>query len=303
MLFIYLSDTLCMSIVNQIGGALIASGLYKISALLDVLYTVSKLLAAIIFFIAFQEHSTEAWAFLYFLFATISTLAGIIVIVHTLGFPRFSFSTVMKDVDEGIHFSFGGLAESLLGGIPTTMLASLSTLEATGLYSAAWRFIAMAEVPMLTLGGVSYPKFFTAGVAGIAGTIKLAKRLIPIVCIYGIIAFVGLLCFSSLIPHFLGNQYTASIQVIYWLAPIPLLGGLLWIAADTLSGAGYQKSRGMINTVSVLVSVSLNYYLISRYSWRGAAWALVISGALRFLFLWGYALFLQHKQMQKSKVH
>lgn len=298
--FICLSDTLLMEINSHSSRLLIAFGLYKTSSILDIFSVFSKLFAIAALMITFHKVDAQVWAFSYFIAAFIVTITTFLIIARTLGFPRFNTSRLYGNVCEGIYFSIGGCSEAFLGGIHMTMLASFSTLEVTGLYLAAGRLVGMALIPIFTLSGSVYPKFFAEGASGITGTLKFGKRLVPIVSTYGVVVLISFLCFGSFIPYLLGSEYTASIPAIYWLAPGPLIIGLQWISGDVLSCAGYQKIRSIVNVLFVVLTTLLTYYLISKYSWHGAAWSFLLSGALRFFSLWGIAMFL-HQQESLSK--
>jgi O-antigen/teichoic acid export membrane protein len=59
-----------------------------------------------------------------------------------------------------------------------------------------------------------------------------------------------------------------------------------YLAADSLTGAGYQGTRTALQIFIAVVNVALNFAMLPRYSWRGAVWtSLGCDGALALL-LW-----------------
>jgi Na+-driven multidrug efflux pump len=59
------------------------------------------------------------------------------------------------------------------------------------------------------------------------------------------------------------------------------LRSIHYFLANSLSGAGHQGRRALVQLGTVGINVLLNLWLIPAYSWRGAAWASLASdGAL-----------------------
>ncbi|NJL48285.1 MAG: hypothetical protein HC929_13390 [Leptolyngbyaceae cyanobacterium SM2_5_2] len=134
--------------------------------------------------------------------------------------------------------------------------------------------------------GASYARFFKHGEAGIAGTIRFARKLIPIACLYGVICGVILILFAPFVAPLLGEDFAESAQVLIWLSPILLIAGLQYLAADSLTGAGFQRSRSFVQVAAAAVNVGLNLYWIPRYSWQGAIWATLTSELFKLVALW-----------------
>ena len=72
-----------------------------------------------------------------------------------------------------------------------------------------------------------------------------------------------------------------------------------YLAADTLTGAGHQKARSIVQVGAALINVLLNIWLIRFYSWKGAAWATLISDSLRLICLW-LIVFLLYRKATKD---
>ena len=123
------------------------------------------------------------------------------------------------------------------------------------------------------------------GATGIATCLHLVKSLLPFALIYGIFALADFIIFTPGITYILGEEYQNAIAAVRWLAPIPIIGSLQLMLADTLTGAGFQKVRSTIQIVTAMSNALLNIWLIPLYSWRGAAWATLASDSLRVVFL------------------
>lgn len=300
-LLILASDLVGLALWSLSSGALIAVGLLKKAAQLQVCLNFSKLVAAILLAVGFQEANILVWSILYFLGNATTALVSILLVNKMVGLPgKPNLSKIKSNLNQGIYFSIGASADVVNASIDKTMLTSLATANATGLYAAAYRLIEVAYLPLLSIFSSTYAKFFERGKTGISGTLAFAKRLIPVAIIYGIVALIGYWVFNPLIPYILGEEYRASIPVLLWLSPMPLLIGLQFIAADTLTGAGHQRIRGFIILGTALFNVIINYLLIPLYSWKGATWATLASDTIKTLFLWGAVAFFYQQQVRRG---
>jgi O-antigen/teichoic acid export membrane protein len=111
-----------------------------------------------------------------------------------------------------------------------------------------------------------------------------------------------LIFFAPWVTYILGDEYQNAIATVRWLAPMPILGSIQLLLADTLTGAGFQKTRSAIQVTTALGNVGLNFWLIPLYSWKGAVWATLSSDSFRIICLaiavaWFYT---QQKNSEKN---
>ena len=283
-LAILLADLTGLAMFVVSAKAFMSHNLLKNSSLLQIIGTVTKLLAAILL-ATYAKPSLWQWSYLYLFSALITAVVGIIWVSKTLGKPKMASQDIPTMANKGIYFAIGESAYNINSDIDKTMLASMSTLEATGIYGAAYRLIQVGSIPIYAVLSASYPKFFQEGTKGIKGCLSLVKRLLPFVAIYGIVSLLGFLVFAPWITYILGDEYQNAIATIRWLAPIPIIGSIQLLLADALTGAGFQKTRSAIQVTTALGNVGLNFWLIPLYSWKGAAWATLSSDSFRVICL------------------
>lgn len=284
-LAILLADLTGLAVFMVSAKAFISHNLLKNSSLLQIINTITKLLASILLATCYQKPSLLQWSYLYLLSSLITAVVGIVWVNKTLGKPKVLSQAIPEMANQGIYFAIGESAYNINSDIDKTMLASMSTLEATGIYGAAYRLIQVGGIPIYAVLSASYPKFFQEGTKGIKGCLSLVKRLLPLVVIYGIISLIGFLFFAPGIVYILGDEYQNAIATVRWLAPIPIIGSIQLLLADTLTGAGFQKTRSAIQVITALGNVGLNFWLIPLYSWKGAAWATLTSDSFRIIGL------------------
>ncbi|MER3483795.1 MAG: hypothetical protein C4332_12205 [Meiothermus sp.] len=162
------------------------------------------------------------------------------------------------------------------------LLARLSSLEATGVYSAAARIVQLAYLPLNAFLAAVNSRFFQAGAQGSEHAMRFALRILPYTAAYGLIASVALYAIAPLLPVIFGTGFSSSTTAIRWLALIPLLQGLYFPFADALAGSNSIRLRTSAQAGALAVGVILGFTLIPPLSWLGAAIA-VLSGQFSLL--------------------
>ncbi|MDM9383471.1 oligosaccharide flippase family protein [Chlorogloeopsis sp. ULAP01] len=269
------------------------------TALLNVLPNITRLIAALALASFFSNPNALEWTFLYLSSTAVSTVIGVLLVHRNLGTPKLALSRIKPEIVEGFYFSVSFSAQTIYNDIDKTMLARLATLEATGIYAAAYRLIDVAFVPVRAILAAAYAKFFQRGVTGISGTIAFSKRLLPIAGIYGAIAGIVTFLLAPAVPYVLGDEYAGTVEALRWLAPLLFLRAMHYFAADTLTGAGFQGMRSVIQVIVAVFNVLVNLWLIPLYSWRGSAWSSLASDTFLMLGLGVLVAFLYQRQIKR----
>ena len=280
-----LSDILFFKLVDLSGQAFQAVQQLRETAALPVILSAVRLIAAVTLLVA-GSSSPTAWGMLYCGSSALSAVLAVALVQVRLGAPRFRLAAIGENLKEGFAFSISLAAQNTYNDLDKTMLASLSTLGAAGIYAAAYRIVDVSFTPVRAVLFASYARFFQHGVGGVRSAFGFAKRLLPIATIYGTIASAGLFAGAGLVPALLGSRYATTVDALRWLALLPFLKTLHYFVADTLTGSGYQWLRSTIQVLVAVTNVGLNLWLIPLHSWRGAAWASLASDSLLAICLW-----------------
>jgi O-antigen/teichoic acid export membrane protein len=279
------SDLYFTRALDMSGQAFQAFQRLERTALIQVLPNLFRLLAVVVLSIYVQSPTPIQWGYLYLITIIISTLLAMLLVHRELGSPVFALADTKRVIREGFYFSIGESARSIYDDIDKTMLIRFATLEAVGIYGAAYKIIDVSLTPIRSLLYATYARFFQHGAMGIRGSISFAKSLFPVTGGFGI--FVGVLLYlaAPLLPYILGTEFSGAADALRWLAPLPFLKAIHFFAADSLTGAGFQGLRSGIQVFVALFNVGINLWLIPAYSWRGAAWASIASDGLLAVFL------------------
>ncbi len=239
-----------------------------------------RMISAGIVFTLWHRASAMTWGWFYLVSTAVSCAIALAVTNWKLGLPKLDVSRIPPELKEGFYFGAGLSAQTIYNDIDKTMLASLSTLDATGIYAAAYRVIDVSFTPVKSVLYAAYSNFFRNGKRGIAASYAYAKKLLPRMIGYSILAFAGLYLLAPLFPLVIGKDFARTVEALRWLAILPVLKSIHYFLADSLSGAGYQGVRAAAQVFVALTNVGLNCWLIPVYSWRGAAWSSIACDAL-----------------------
>jgi O-antigen/teichoic acid export membrane protein len=289
------SDLLFATVLFLCGQAYQAVERMQRTAQLPIVTTFLRLVAAGMFITLPGAHSPARWGVYYVTCTALSTAVALWLTIRELGRPAFAFTYGMTELRTGLYFATGISSQNVYNDIDKTMLARMSTLDATGIYQAAYRIIDMAMVPLRALTSAAYPRFFRHGARGVRASLAVAKQLIPAAVGYGCLAATLLFLTAPILPRFLGHDYDNAVEAVRWLALLPILKSIQSFAADTLTGAGYQGTRTSLQIGIALFNVLINFPLITGWSWRGAAWASLITDGALAAMLWVIVWLFRHR--------
>jgi O-antigen/teichoic acid export membrane protein len=274
------SDLFGTSVTGICGQAFIAFERMRWTAAFNVMQSASRMAAAIGLATLQRHASALQWGSFYLLSTMVVAVIAVFAVLVKLGSPKFESARTLAEVGEGLYFSINQSAETVYNDIDKTMLARLGTLEATGIYGAAYRLIDVGFAPVWSLLAAAYPNFFRVGTEGISATLRYAKPLLFRAMAYAtFLGFIAVAC-AGIVPRVLGGEYQRSEEALRWLAVLPLCRTIHFFLSDALSGAGYQGLRTAIHVGVAIFNVLINLWIIPAYSWRGAAWSSIASDAL-----------------------
>ena len=290
-----LSTILCVAVADMLLGRIVEVGgqafqAFEIlgrTAQLLLMLNLARLLGAAAMMVFCPHPTASHWGYLYLVSSALPALYCIAAVTTKLGRPRLQVTMARADLIQGLYFSISLSAQNSYNNIDKTMLVRLASLDASGIYAAAYRLVDVAFIPVRSVLYAAYPSFFQQGAHGLEAAAAYARKLLSRVGFYGVMASLALFVLAPVAPVFLGKQYVDTIHALRWLWPLPFLKTLHYFAADALTGAGYQGWRSLLQLLVAGVNVSLNLWLIPSWSWQGAALASLASDSLLAISLWG----------------
>jgi O-antigen/teichoic acid export membrane protein len=281
-----ISDLLFLHVLDISGKAFQAVERLRWTASLEVVLSTARVAAAWLLIVTAVAPSAASWAELYLASTVVAALTAAAAVCWRLGGPAIDGRCVGRELGEGTLFSVSLSAQTVYNDIDKAILARVAGVEAAGIYAAAYRVIDASFTPVRSLLVASYARFFRSGLGGLPATLGMAVPLLVMSALYGAGAVVGLAVAAPALPWLLGDTFRASAEAVRWLAVLPLLKVLHYFAGDALTGAGFQGTRSTGQVAVAGFNVVAALWLVSRYSWRGAAVASVLSDGLLVAWLW-----------------
>lgn len=218
------------------------------------------------------------WARVYWLSTlTVAIVAGILV-TSRLGWPRFR-RIHAQDLSEGLSFSVSSSSISIYNDIDKTFLISLGQTYAAGIYSAAYRAVDVATMPIYSVYTAAAPRFFRVGAQGVDQAIALARKTMSRTLPYAFGAALLLFVAAPLLPVAFGRSFRESVDVLRWLSLLPVLRALHYGWGSAITASASQWNRTAIQFGAAALNVGLDFLLIPHWSWRGAAAASLLTDA------------------------
>ena len=287
--YIALSDGLLGKLVQLGSRAFQGARQLGNTAKLTALTNATRAVAALALFVFAQfKHvrpSVQMWTKIYWMSSLVTATIALLMVTRLLGRPRFKRMSTRELVD-GLSFSLSSSSISTYNDIDKTLLASSGQVYAAGIYSAAYRIIDVASVPIYAIYTAASPQFFQDGKRGIRHSIPLANRLLKRTIPYGLIFAVSLFVASPLVPYLFGRSFEGSIVALRWLCLLPLIRGLHYAWGTAITGSSSQWYRTGTQLCAAIFNVALNAFLIPRWSWHGAAIASLLTDGLLAASSW-----------------
>ncbi|MGC2173566.1 MAG: oligosaccharide flippase family protein [Candidatus Sulfotelmatobacter sp.] len=286
------SDLIFGGLVSLASLAFQALEMLGKTALVRAIQSGIRALAALVMLVWFSHPSAVSWAVLYLGGSIAAAAYALWIVFRRLGYPRLAPARLRSEMVEGLYFSIGVSSTAVYNNMDKPLLVRLGTLDAAGFYGIAYRVVDFAFQPVGALQASAFSKYFQHGSRGITNSVRYARRLLLMGAGYGIVAGVALFFGAPLFPYIFGRQFAGSEEVLRWLSPLVFLRACHYCYSNAMTGADFQGLRNCIQVVVAVLNVALNIWLIPRYSWRGAAWASLVSDGLLVLSTWAATLIL-----------
>lgn len=282
--WIALSDGLLGKLVQLASRAFQGAGRLAWTARLSALTNVCRTAtAALVWAWARREgvHPTaHLWAHVYWLSTLTVAVAAALIVTTQLGAPVFR-RIRGRDWSEGLSFSVAGSSISIYNDIDKTFLVSLGQTSAAGIYSAAYRVVDVATMPIYSVYAAAAPRFFRVGAGGAAAAAAFSRRTLRRTLPYAGVAAMAMGLAAPLLPVAFGPSFRESVSALRWLCLLPVLRALHYSWGSAITGAASQWNRTATQFGAAALNVALDFLLIPRWGWHGAAVAsLLTDGAL-----------------------
>jgi O-antigen/teichoic acid export membrane protein len=223
------------------------------------------------------------WARIYWIAPMVVGLGAFALVTARFGWPKFG-PMRRRDWSEGFSFSLSNSSISLYNDIDKTFLVSLGSTFAAGIYGAAYRVADVASAPLYSIYAAATPRLFREGGDSVERAHSLSNRILRRTSLYGLASAVALYFGAGLLPLLFGPSFQESVTALRWLCLLPLLRVLHYAWGTTITTSASQWYRTATQAAAAVLNLGLCAWMIPLWSWKGAAWAsLLTDGSLAVL--------------------
>lgn len=153
---------------------------------------------------------------------------------------------LMDQWKTGATFSINQLSRAAQSNLDRVVLAQFADPAALGVYSAGSRVLQLGLFPLQIMTRILYPQFFVHGANGIAAARRYALSNLGAMVATGLFGAATVAGAGYFAPFLLGKDFAQSRHAAMLLSlSIPLIA-LQYLAADILTGSGFQHIRAVI---------------------------------------------------------
>jgi O-antigen/teichoic acid export membrane protein len=170
------------------------------------------------------------------------------------------------------------------------MIAAIATLESAGAYSAGYRIMDVAMVPLQSMLATVLPRIYRSGEDGVGAATRYVFKIIPFALFFALLLCGALYVFSGIVPWVLGAEYSVAASVLKWMLWLPVLVTLRWYLQSILSSCDKQRLTVIVLMAGAAMNVLLNFFTIPRWGWEGAVLATYLSEVFMLVSIAFYLL-------------
>ncbi|MHB1330016.1 MAG: lipopolysaccharide biosynthesis protein, partial [Gemmatimonadales bacterium] len=177
LLLVLLADGVGGPLAEVCAQAFQAAGRIRISAFLQFSPSALRFAAVVWFSTRVAVQGVAAWTAAYATAGIVATLVAMAIVTYAFRPPRPSMAGAFGMIREGWYFSIMAAAQMANSDVDKPLVARLSSVDAAGVYAAAYRIVDVAFAPVRALMYSSYATFFAHGALGVRSAMSFAGRL------------------------------------------------------------------------------------------------------------------------------
>lgn len=263
-------------------------GRLPVGAAIRVSSTIFRVGAVAVFAIG-ADHSVQMWVW----HMGVSTLlavgaAYIILEAKTDGSVKLSVPS-LDEFATGLSYSLSSTTEGFLAASDRPILQRSGFAAATGTYSAGYRIVTLAFVPLLAWLKAQDRRLFAAGAEGIRPAYIAGKRIARSAAALMAAVSLLVLAMSPLLESALAAvrpEYRETANVVAWLSVLPFIKSIQFSFGNVLTAAKKQQTRLRLTLAATATNLIGNLIFIPIGSWRAAVATTLVAEVVLAGLVW-----------------
>lgn len=197
----------------------------------------------------------ETWSIWYFASLGAGATFAMMLVLWELGAPRFTFFA--GDVPDGLQYGLEFASVVALRDLDKPLVVETLGAEIGGMYTAAFRVVDSACIPVRALLLATYTRYFSHAKVDTRAAVAFGLRVLPVgLAISGVLG-VCLFVFAWTVPLVIGPTYEGTVPIIKWFAVYPAIILMSGAGTDLLRSVGLLGPRLRITLVSIVTYLPL----------------------------------------------
>jgi O-antigen/teichoic acid export membrane protein len=214
-----------------------------------------KLAAAALAWTLSHPLTLETWSIWYFCSLAAGAAIATSLVLRELGRPHFTFFP--GDLRDGLQYGIEFSSVVALRDLDKPLVVEMAGPEVGGLYTAAFRVVDSACIPVRALLLATYTRYFSHAKVDTRAAVAFGLRVLPVgLAIAGVLG-ICLWAFAWTIPIIIGHGYEGTVPIIKWFAIYPAIILLSGAGTDLLRSMGLLGPRLRITLSSIAIYLPL----------------------------------------------
>lgn len=242
----------------------------------------AMLLGICVLIVMYKQANVNNLLFGHIVAAAMMVGFGVLCLLRVLPVRSLIFSASLcgqilkKAVPFGLFFLLG----VIFFRVDNIMLSIMKGEVAVGLYWAAFRIIMAVELFPALFTEAVYPTLSRAFAVSLESARLILEKALRFMLLVGLPITLTMFFLSDKIILIFGKQFLPASRALRILSLMIALRFCAYILGITLTASGKQKYRTVVAAICVAGNIALNFFLIPRYGYKGAALASVVTAAI-----------------------
>jgi O-antigen/teichoic acid export membrane protein len=231
----------------------------------------ARLCCAAALYAGWTQPTALAWAELHLIAGACTAVVVFCVSTRLLGRPRVDYASARSDAGLGVFFCIVNSAGTLQTNADKIVLTRMVSPATAGAYSAAYKFVTLASMPILAIMfSVQGRIFLEAHRGGLLGALRAVRPVIALTVAYCVVAALCIYAVAPAIPWLLGASFAPSTEILQWMCLLPVLYAVQTAVSAALMGVESERSVSLLQAFSAVLALVLNLILVPSFGWHGA---------------------------------
>lgn len=248
-------ETLFTRLTNLANACFMAHDIAGRQVVINIVASSIKLTAAVLAWTFSSPLTLESWAIWYFVSLGISAAIAMAIVFRELATPAWAF--FRGNLREGLQYALEFSSVVALRDIDKPLVVEMLGAEAGGVYTAAFRVVDSACIPIRALLLATYTRYFSHASVDASSAIAFGFRVLPYGAAVAGIVGLCLFFFAWTVPVIIGPSYSGAVPLIKWFAIYPMIMLLSGAGTDLLRSVGRLGSRLGITLFSITTYLPL----------------------------------------------